>query len=113
MIVLDAFGRDAERCESFLDRLDHFALPLLSHHVVEAGIEDDGAGRSNDRPDIEVERLQNVVRIAKDVVFSRFAFVVAVANGIDLVRVVAHRAFPLAPFRSLPAFKPASCAGST
>ena len=62
-------GIDADRFQSFVDRLDHFALTLLAHGRVEAGIEDDGAGASDNGPNVEVERLQHVVRIAADEVF--------------------------------------------
>ena len=62
-------GIDADRFQSFVDRLDHFALTLLAHGRVEAGIEDDGAGASDNGPNVEVERLQHVMGIAADEVF--------------------------------------------
>src|SRR5580704_5844898 len=88
--VLDAVGRDAKRREPLAYRLDHLALALLAHRLVEAGIDHDGAGRSDDRPNEEVERLQHVVRIAIDVIGRCRAGVAAVADRIDFVRVVAH-----------------------
>ena len=92
--VLDAVGRDAKRSEPLAHRLDHLALALLAHRLVEAGIDHDGAGRPDDRPDEEVERLQHVVGIAVDIIRRRRARVVAVTDGIDFVRVVAHENLP-------------------
>src|ERR1700722_9091445 len=81
------------------------ALPLLAHRLLEAGIAHDGAGRPDDRPDKEVERLQHVVGIAIDVIDRSRARVMAVADRIDLVHVVAHGIPPVGPrrWRSFPA----------
>src|SRR5262249_25450998 len=50
---------------------------------------------ADDRPDVEVERLQHVVGIAVDVIFRRLAIVMAVADRVDLMDVVAHRGSPV------------------
>ena len=60
------------------------------HRLVEAGIDDDGAGRPDDRPDEIIERLQHVVRIAADEVFGRAPRMMRVADRVDLVQVLAH-----------------------
>ena len=41
--VFDAVGRDAERSEPLAHRLDHLALALFTHRLVEAGIDHDDA----------------------------------------------------------------------
>ena len=88
--VLDLVGVDADRLEPLADRLEQGAAALLGHGGVEAGVDDEGAGGPDDRPDVIVERLQDVVRIAADVVLRRAPVVMAVADGIDFVDVVAH-----------------------
>ena len=93
--VLDAVRRDAERGQSVAHRLDHFALALLAHRLVEAGIDDDRAGRPDDRPDEEIERLQHVVRIAVDEIRRRTARMMAVTDRVDFVDVVAHWPSPV------------------
>jgi hypothetical protein len=92
--VLDGVGRDAERGETFAHRLDHLALALSAHGFVEAGVEHDGAGRPDDGPDKEVERLQHVMRIAVDEIGRRAAVVMAVTDRVDFVQVVAHAGSP-------------------
>src|SRR5262249_15257540 len=87
-------GVDADRFQSLADWLDHFALALLAHGRVEAGIEDDGAGASDNGPNVEIERLQHVVGVAADEVFRCLAIMMLVANGIDFVDVVAHWSSP-------------------
>src|SRR5262245_5011434 len=87
-------GVDADRFQSFADRLDHFALTLFPHGRVEAGIQDDGAGASDNGPNVEVERLQHVVGVAADEVFRCLAIMMPVADGIDFVDVVAHWSSP-------------------
>src|ERR1700683_4609560 len=89
--VLDRIGGDAERQQSFAHRLDHLALTFLTHGFVKAGIDDDGAGRPNDRPNKEIERLQHVVRIPRDEVRRLLTLMMTVAHRIDFVQVVAHR----------------------
>src|SRR5262245_13151323 len=93
---LDRGGIDADRLQSVADRLDQLALALLAHRGVEAGVEDDSLRRPDDRPDIEIERLQHVVGIAADEVLRRLAIVVSVADRIDLVDVVGHGFLPRA-----------------
>ena len=90
MTVLTDFGSDAERKQSVAHRLDHLAVALLPHRLVEAGIDDDRSGRPDDRPDEEIERLQHIVRIAADEIRRRAPFMVAVADGIDFMQVIAH-----------------------
>src|SRR5262245_23227166 len=87
-------GVDADRFQSLADRLDHFALALLAHGRVEPGIEDDGAGASDNGPNVEIERLQHVMGVAADEVFRCLAIMMPVANGIDFVDVVAHWSSP-------------------
>src|SRR5215472_6379472 len=87
-------GVDAERFQSLADRFDHLALALLAHGRVEVGIEDDGAGASDNGPNVEIERLQHVVGVAADEVFRCLAIMMPVANGIDFVDVVAHWSSP-------------------
>ena len=88
--VLDALRRDAERGKPVAHRLDHLALPLLAHRLVEPGIEHDGAGRPDDGPDKEIERLQYVVRIAVDEVRRRTARMMAVTDGVNFVNILGH-----------------------
>ena len=85
---------DADRFQPFPYRLDHLALAFSAHRRIEAGVDNDRTGRADNRPNIEVERLQHVVRVAADEVLRRFAIVVPVSNGIDLMRVVAHSFSP-------------------
>ena len=85
---------DADRFQPFPYWLDHLALAFSAHRRIEAGVDNDRTGRADNRPNIEVERLQHVVRVAADEVLRRFAIVVPVSNGIDLMRVVAHSFSP-------------------
>src|SRR5262245_47276659 len=87
---LDLRRIDADRFQAVANRLGHLALALLTHGRVEAGIEDDRAGRPDNRPDVEIERLQHVMRIAADEIFRGVAIMMPVANGINLMGVVAH-----------------------
>jgi hypothetical protein len=88
------FGRDVDRFQPLGDRLQQRAIALLRHLGIEPGIDHDGPGRADDRPDIEVERIVHVVRIAADVVLGRLAVMVAVSDGIDFVDVVGHAFLP-------------------
>ena len=97
--VADDDGRDliridADLLQAFAHRLDQLALALLAHGRVKAGVENDRAGRPDDRPNIEVERLQHVVRIAADEVFRGLAIMMSVADGVNFVGVVAHSSSP-------------------
>jgi len=71
--VFDAVSRDAERGKALAHRPGHLAQAFLAHRLVKAGIEDDGSGRPDDRPDEKVERLQHVMRIAIDEIHRRTA----------------------------------------
>jgi hypothetical protein len=62
----DGFGGDAERLQTVAHRLDHFTLAFFAHRLVETGVDYDHAGRTDDHLDKEIERLQDVVRIAID-----------------------------------------------
>src|SRR5205085_9440900 len=66
----------------------------LAHRLVKAGIDDDRAGRADDRPDEKIERLQNVVRIAIDKISRRTARMMAIANGVNFVKIVRHSDSP-------------------
>jgi hypothetical protein len=44
----------------------------------------------DDRPDKEIERLQDIVRVAVDEISERTARVMTVANGVNFVNVVGH-----------------------
>src|ERR1043166_9190615 len=92
--VLHALGRDAERLEPFARRLDDVALALLRHRLVEAGVDHESAVRPRDRPDVKIDRLLNVVRIAADVVLRGTAFVTPVLDGVDFMHVAAHPGLP-------------------
>jgi hypothetical protein len=81
---------DSKREQAVAHRLYDLALAAPAHRLVEAGIDDDRARRPHDGPHEEVERLQHVVRIAADEVLRRPARVMAVADGVNLVDVVAH-----------------------
>ncbi len=91
--VFDAVRRYAERVQSLAHRLEHFALPFPAHRLVKAGVEDDRAGCTGDRPNEEIERLKPVVRIAVDVICRSRARMVPVADGVDFVGVVTHVGF--------------------
>ena len=88
--VLDLTRVDADRLQAFSDRLEQLPLALLPHRLVEAGVDDEDAGPTDDRPDVVVERLQDVVRITAEKVLGRLPFVARVSDGVDLVDVVAH-----------------------
>ena len=97
---LDALRIDAERAERLAHRLDDLALAAVADRLVEAGIDHDGPARADDRPDVVVERLDDVVRIGVDVVVGRLALMVAVADGVDLVDAVGHVESPTVPIVS-------------
>jgi len=91
---LDRVSGDAERREPIARRLDHFALAFFAHRFVEAGIDDDRTRRPDDRPHEEIERLQDIVRVAVDEIRGRAARMMTVADGVDLVNVVGHEFIP-------------------
>ena len=90
--------RDAERGKTVSDRLGDLALAAAAHRLVEAGIDNDRAGRADDRPDEEIQRLQHIVRIAADEVLRRATRMMPIADGINLVHVLAHASVLLRPF---------------
>src|SRR6516164_7772809 len=63
--------RDAKRGQSVAHRLDQFALAAAAHSLIEAGIDKDRSRWPDDCPDIEVEWLQHVVRVAADEILRR------------------------------------------
>ncbi len=89
----DLVGLDAERFEPLADRMDDLAAALLGGRLIEAGVAHEGAVRPFDHPDVIGDRGHLVVRIAEDVVLRAHARVLGVADGIDLVDVVAHGFF--------------------
>ena len=102
MTFLTEFGRNAERHKAVTHRLGDLALALLGHRLVVAGVDNDGAGRTDDRPDEKVERLQYVVRIAADEIDRRAARMMAVFDRVNLVdvfgRVISWAMFSSAMF---------------
>ena len=90
--------RDAERGKAGAERLGDLALAAAAHRLVEAGIDNDRAGRADDRPDEEIQRLQHIVRIAADEVLRRAARMMPIADRINLVHVLAHGSVLLRPF---------------
>jgi len=87
---LDRLWRDAERNQPLAHRLDHLALAFSTHRLIKAGVDDDRARRSHNRPDEKIERLQHVVRVTVDEIGRRAAGMVAILDGVDFVDVVAH-----------------------
>jgi len=67
-------------------------LAFLAHRLVETGIDDDRAGRPDDRPDKKIKRLQNVVWIIVDEIRRRMARMVAVTDGVNFVNILGHDA---------------------
>ena len=63
---------------------------LGRHRGIEPRVEHPGPAGALDHPDEVGERLQDVVRIAQDVVLVGLAVVVRVAHRIDLVDVLHH-----------------------
>jgi hypothetical protein len=92
---LDRGRVDADRLEAVADRLDQLALALLPIAASKPVSRTIGPALTDDRPDVEIERLQHVVRIAADEILRRLAIMVPVADRVDLVDVVAHVRSPL------------------
>ena len=91
---LDRVGGDAEGSEPVAHRLDHFALAFLAHGLVEAGVDHNRAGRPDDRPNKEIERLQNIVRVAINKIGGRTPRMMTVADGVNFMNVVGHGIIP-------------------
>ena len=72
-MVFDLLRVDADRLQSVTQRLEQLPLAAVGHRLVKAGVEQDGARRTDHRPYEVVERLQHVMRIAADVVFRGLA----------------------------------------
>ena len=90
MTFSDLARLDAERLETFADRMQNRAAAFLGGGLVEAGIDDEGAVRAFDGPDVIGDRRHLVVRIAEDVVLRTLAPVAGVSQCEHLVDVVAH-----------------------
>src|SRR5688500_5539755 len=88
--VLDVIWVDADRLQSLTHRRRRRPAAAVAHLLAEAGVDDEDTMRSGDRPDEVGERLDDVVRIAADVVLVRRTIVMAVADGEDFVDVVTH-----------------------
>src|SRR5215469_6293151 len=63
---IDRVGGDAECREPVAYRLDHLALAFFAHGFVKAGVDHDRTRGPDDCPDEEIERLQDIVRVAVD-----------------------------------------------
>lgn len=83
--VLDTIGLDSYRPEAVRNRPHKRTLALLAHRLVEAGINDISPLLADDRPDVIVERLKHIMRVAADVIFVRSAVVMAVVDREDFV----------------------------
>jgi hypothetical protein len=88
--VLNPLWVDLDSFQPLSDRIRDLALSLLRHDLVEASVNDEGAVRADDRPDKVIEGLWDIVRIAADEILRRFAVMVTVTNGVDVVHVVGH-----------------------
>ena len=64
--VADLVGSNVDGLEPLGDRIEHFALALLSRRRIETGIDDEGSPRPDDGPDEIVKRLEHVVGVAAD-----------------------------------------------
>src|SRR4029079_11636453 len=60
---------------------------------VEAGVDYERAGRAGDRPDVVVDRLARIVRIAADVSLRPPSLMSGIFDGVDFVDVVGHGVF--------------------
>src|SRR5262245_16670492 len=102
--VFDGVTLNSNSFEPLTDRPDQGPLAFLPHPFVKSRIDDIGSFFADNCPDVVVERLQYVMRIAANIIFSRLAIVVSVMNGIDFVNVfVAHDADRWPDFTSTPA----------
>ena len=88
--VGDAVGRDADRRQPLAHRPRDAPAALGGHGGIEAGVEHPGLAGALDHPDEVGQRLEDVVRVAEDVVLVGLAVVVRVAHRIDLVDVLHH-----------------------
>jgi hypothetical protein len=89
-----AGGVDADGRKTFRHRLDRLAAAARADHFVKPGIDQNGARLADNRPHEVVERHLDVVRVAAEKILRRLAWMVAVANGIDLVE-IAHVTSPM------------------
>jgi hypothetical protein len=81
--VFDAVGLDSYRLEAIRNWPHKRTLAFLAHRLVEAGINDISALLADDRPDVVVERLEHIVRVAADIILLRVAIVMAVVDRKD------------------------------
>src|SRR5690606_2874926 len=87
---LDARRIDAERLQARGNRVQQLAPALLRHRGVESGIDHESAMRAADDPDIIIERLDHVGRIAAEEILRRAPGMARIADRIDLVDVDVH-----------------------
>src|SRR5215469_10074128 len=92
---LDRVGRDPEGFQAFAGRLRDGALALGRHGRIKTGIDHEGAVGADDRPDVEIERLEDVVGIPANEILGRAAVVMSITDRIDLVLVLAAHGVPL------------------
>ena len=85
MTSLTLSGVDADQPQPVLHRAEQRPAALCAHRRIEAGVEDEGPRRADDRPDEIVERHRAVMRIAEDEVVRGGAVVVAVADRVEFV----------------------------
>ena len=85
--VLHLIWINTNRCQAFGDRFDDDATAFGCHRMVEPRVHDEGAVRAADHPDEIGQRLENVVRIAADVVLLRLPIVMSITDGEDLVEI--------------------------
>src|SRR5258706_7473117 len=71
--VLHLFRLDAEEREAALGRMDHPAAAAGADPGVEAGVDDESAGRRAGEPDEIIEIARALVRVAADEVLARLA----------------------------------------
>ncbi len=92
--VLDSLRLDPDRFSPHRSDCTIARWRRLRHSLVEAGIDNEGAMRADDRPNKEIERLQHIVRIAADEILRRAARVVPVADRVDIMNVIGHWPYP-------------------
>src|SRR5262249_24588170 len=71
---------------------------------VKPGVHHDRTGRPDDRPDKEIERLQDIVRIAVDEISGRAPRMMTIADRVNFMSVVRHG---LSPFGVMAGLVPA------
>src|SRR5262245_37087720 len=90
---LDRGRVDADCREPLRDRLYGLTPAPGADRLVEAGVDQDGAARADDRPYEIIERHLDIVRIAAQKILRGLARMMAVADGVDFVG-LAHAIWP-------------------